>query len=484
MLVVIVWLAADVSVAVAVEDDLAARRAAGEARYVDELTHLAEWCSEQKLDDAAEFVRRWWQPAAPGTLRLVVSAAFDDPSIASYPTDTVPGGWKERFVALRRARAEELFALAQVAANAKQTTAAYGLLFDTLRENPDHEAARAALGYERHTDRWVSRYEAAQARTGHVWHDRFGWILEAHVPRYEQGERYYRARWMSAEDEALQRLKSGLGWEVKTEHFVVHTTHSLEAGVQLAARLERLYDVWRQVFVRFYATESEVARLFDGRRTGLSDARRHQVEYYRSREEYVSSLTQIEPKIAITNGYYLAKRRTAYFYAPRSEAERDDTTLYHEATHQLFAETRRAAREVGQDGNFGIVEGVACYMESLVPRADGWTLGGRESIRFQNGQYHLVNDGFYVPLAEFVTIDMNELQRDPRIAMIYAQSAGLAHFLMHYQDGRYRDALVEYLQAIYTNRDRADTLSELTGASYAELDRQYREFMLEGLAAP
>jgi hypothetical protein len=69
------------------------------------------------------------------------------------------------------------------------------------------------------------------------------------------------------------------------------------------------------------------------------------------------------------------------------------------------------------------------------------------------------------------------LQRDPRIGMLYSESSGLTHFLMHADGGRYRDALVEYLIAVYTSRDRPATLSERTGMNYGELDQQYRAFM-------
>ena len=60
---------------------------------------------------------------------------------------------------------------------------------------------------------------------------------------------------------------------------------------------------------------------------------------------------------------------------------------------------------------------------------------------------------------------------------LYSQAAGMASFLIHDDGGRYRDALVAYLTDVYSGRDEADTLSRLTGVSYAELDKQYRAFM-------
>ena len=75
---------------------------------------------------------------------------------------------------------------------------------------------------------------------------------------------------------------------------------------------------------------------------------------------------------------------------------------------------------------------------------------------------------------------MERLQTDPRIATLYSQAAGLTHFLVHYDRGRYRDALVAYLVAVYTGRDAPDTLAKLTGTSYSDLDKQYHEFLESG----
>jgi len=82
-----------------------------------------------------------------------------------------------------------------------------------------------------------------------------------------------------------------------------------------------------------------------------------------------------------------------------------------------------------------------------------------------------------VPLEQLTGYGMEKLQNDPKIATLYSQSAGLTNFLIHYDHGRYRDALVSYLTAIYTGRDGPDTLAQLTGTDYGELDKQYRLYM-------
>ena len=47
---------------------------------------------------------------------------------------------------------------------------------ETARENPDHEAARRILGYQRFEDRWLTPFEIAKAKEKKVWHEQFGWL--------------------------------------------------------------------------------------------------------------------------------------------------------------------------------------------------------------------------------------------------------------------------------------------------------------------
>ena len=92
-------------------------------------------------------------------------------------------------------------------------------------------------------------------------------------------------------------------------------------------------------------------------------------------------------------------------------------------------------------------------------------------------QVRLMRDKFYVPLDEFTGYTRDRFQKDPRIGTLYSQAAGLTHFLVFYDGGRYRDALVAFLLAVYTGHDTHETLSKLTGEDYKTLDAKYREFI-------
>ena len=247
------------------------------------------------------------------------------------------------------------------------------------------------------------------------------------------------------------------GWEITTEHYLVKTDHSLEAGVRLAARLERLYSVWQQLFPRYHTSEVQLKQYFQGK-SPKSPTRKHEVYFYRTKDEYQSELRQIQPGIEISSGIYFnrvingRKHQRAYFFAT---GEDDHTNLNHEATHQLFCETREhVAPNLGHDANVWMIEGIACYLESL-KEGDGFcTVGGVDAQRLLDARFRLLKDNFYLPLNEFVKYGLEQLQKDPKIPMLYTEAAGLTHFLTHYENGRYRDATVDYLTAIYTGRDK------------------------------
>ncbi|NUQ66508.1 MAG: hypothetical protein HUU20_28940 [Pirellulales bacterium] len=452
-------------------------RAASELldKYAKELDQLAAWCDSQGLADQAGSTRAWLSPRNPDKLYVAV---FPREVGRSEPVAGTPPGlveWDKRFHQLRREQANSLEALARRAVRNGRASLAFDLVLAALRENPDHEAIRGLLGYQKHQNEWRTVWEISKLRSGQVHHETFGWIPKAHVRRYEQGQRYSNGRWITAEEDAQLHRDIRSGWDVETEHYTVRTNHSLEAGVQLGAKLERLYRVWKQLFVRYFAAEDQVTALFDGRaRSNWARLPRHQVVYFRTRDDYNQALRAAFPNIEMSIGVYVDSTRRAYFFAGESY---DDRTLYHEATHQLFHESRPVAPDVGLRANFWIVEGIALYMESLHEEHGFHVLGGFDDLRMLAARYRLLHDDFYVPLADLTAMGREALQSHPQIATVYSQAAGLTHFLICHDGGRYRDALVAYLGAVYSGRDKPGALAELVAASYADLDRQYREFI-------
>lgn len=444
-------------------------------RYREQLEELARWCDSKGLAEQAQKTRKWLQPRDPSKYYVAVlpDKVGRNQTPADAPADVAK--WDGDLSRLQTQYANACYDLARRAIRTNRASLAFDLVLCAIREDPDYEPVRRLLGYQQYKGQWYTQDQVSRMRSGQVWHETYGWLPKANVVRYEKGQRYYSGRWITAEEDA--RLHSDIqnGWEVPTEHFVIRTNHSLEAGVELGKKLERLYRVWKQLFVRFYLTEAQVQAMFDGRARGRAvEMPRHRIVYFRSRKDYNDALRPMFPNIEMTVGAYVQRTGQAYFFAGN---DADDRTLYHEATHQLFHESRPVAPTAGQWANFWIIEGIAMYMESLHDEDGYHVLGGVDDLRMQAARYRLLVNNFYVPLAEFSSYGMEQFQSDKRVATLYSQAAGLTHFLVYFDNGRYRDALVQYLSAVYSGQADINTLAHLTNTPYSQLDQQYRKFI-------
>ncbi len=447
------------------------------AEYGEKLAALAQWCDERKLPELAKQTREWQPERDPNQLYIFFPAASFTPLWKGAPPSPLHAEWWQKFSDLRQEQAAKLFDLAKQASKEKRTQTAFELVTETAREYPDHAQARIVLGQQKFENGWYSSFAYVRTKGGEVWHEKYGWVPKGQVQKYDQGMRSVKDRWITAEEDAKQHHDISSGWRIDTEHFAVLTNHSLEEGVQLSRRLERLHTVWQQVFYTYHTSDTELAKLLTAT-TAVRPARRQfQVMCFRGRDEYNQALSPAQPNISVTLGAYFNTTKTVYFFAGD---EQDEGTVNHEATHQLFQETRLTAKDAAAKANFWVVEGVACYFESMVEHDGYVTLGGLDEGRFPAAKTRLLENQFYVPLTELTAMGMENLQRDVRIQKMYSQSAGLMQFLMHANGGKYRDALAGYIDAVYAGKAEATTLAKLTQKSYEELDREYREYLQSG----
>lgn len=423
-----------------------------------------------------KFVREWRLPDTPGRQRILsIPATVVRPEFIDTPAEEAI--WND-FLAARRARAEGLFALAVEAARAhaklptraeraqgqtakplaQATSSAVALLFETLRDDPDHERARKAGGWVRRDDRWLWPETARRLDAGEVRDAARGWIPKS-----------------AADRPAAVRPGRPVTWA--SDHWRVASQAGPAAAAALAAELETAHDVWRQAFGGFMLEPADQEKAFEGRSRPVSHGP-FAATLFADRAAYVAELEKLEPTIARTLGLYWTPTHTAYFFPPGADADAPGpSTIHHEAAHQLFAEMRKTSPLAGERCGFWAIEAAACYVESLEATPYGWTLGGRDAGRAPAARERLIDDGFHVSLEELCSLGRNELQADERLPAIYSQISGLADFFMNGEEGKYREAFVEYLVRIYTGSVSPDTLARLCGTTYADLDDAYRRHM-------
>ncbi|MFM7244966.1 MAG: hypothetical protein ACKO40_12455 [Planctomycetaceae bacterium] len=464
-----------------------------------DLVRRAQAADAQPL---AAIVADWALPSEPGRQMIVtIPTRLEKPAGIDSPETT--SIWDD-FCAARRARAAGLFEHAAFAAGAhdrrptrdelatrtgadrppleQQSCEAVRLLFLTLRDDPGHERARAALGWVRRGDAWATPEAARHLDRGEAFDPAFGWMPVSRLTRYQAGERSDAGRWITAaEDDAKQRdVKHGR--ELHSDHWDIVATTPLATAAAVAAELETTRAVWRQVFGGFAWEPADLERRIAGRVRSMPRTP-HAAILCADRGQYQAELGGLEPRIAATEGIYWMPTKTVWFHAGGHDGPSPDpVTVHHEATHQLFAEARpeldRVRHLAGERCGFWAIEAAACYMESLRPTPFGWTVGGRDVGRVPKAR-ELLAAGPVVPLDQLCRLGRHDFQADERLQDRYAQVAGLADFFMNGDDGRYRESFVEYLVRVYSGTADPDTLARLCKRSYAELDDACRRHLLE-----
>jgi hypothetical protein len=266
----------------------------------------------------------------------------------------------------------------------------------------------------------------------------------------------------------------GKWWQVESPHFQIASNAGQAAATDLANRLEDFHAVWRQLFFEYWNTPQWLSARFDGIPSPPLPERKHQVVFFRDREEYLRQLSSAEPKIALTLGYYLKANRSSYFYAGEEDVS---GVWFHEAAHQLFQETGEPVREVGEKWNFWVVEGIAVYLESAVKRNGFFTVGGFDADRLQFFRSRVMGGEPILPAEELFAFGREALQRHADIRRLYTQTAGLTHYLLDHQQGRHRDAFVRKLVETYAGLDTPRTFLTVFQAAGADFDNELREFL-------
>jgi len=444
--------------------------------FTNQINKVAQFCEDKKLSDAAIEVQSRLINPETQTMRVdQLPAELRSEIPASVIGDE--RAWQTQLRHIESDYAKDLYLQARAALKQGYPSYAFNLIREAAMHDSDNKQVRRVLGYVRSENEWVTPFAYSLMQKQYVWHDQFGWLPKSHVQRYEDGERNFNGRWMSAEKEKELRRDFKSAWEVRTDHYLIKTNVSLERGVELGKALEEFHSIFYDTFAGFYNSPEQLQKLFDD---SAKVARRdvvYKVHFYKSREEYLEGLRKFFPSIDQTNGVYMTSDRVVHFYHDPNHDHQG--TLFHEATHQLFFESHPSNRTICDNHHFWIIEGIACYMESLQRKKDSFSLGDPNYIRFAGARNNLLNKHYYVPLREFSAMGMQEFQGAAELAKNYTQASGLARFFMHYDNGRYRDALVQHLAQLYSSdarvRERADGLDRLTGVDFEDLDRQYAE---------
>ena len=415
-----------------------------ESQFQSELQNLIQQCDEASREVEAKSISKFVVDRDPQ--RQYIFLPPENEVDADRFTD-LNEKIKIDLNALLEEHAAKLFKLAKQEAETGNAAWAFQLFNEILFYQPDHRETRQILGH---------RITGSDQETWRVKSDRLKVKL------------------------ATKREKD-MGWPAKsywtgsTTHFYIVSTAGEEQTRQLASKLERWHDVWRQVFFEYYNSQKNLKRWIQGTSKPTKSGRKFKVVFFADRNQYISTLGDSIPGIEVSTGYYNDAEKKSYFFASDDKTIQD--TWRHELTHQMFQESQRSVRSPFQDQFLWLGEGIAMYFESLVNHGDYVTLGGFETRRLQYARLRYLKERFRVPLEPLSGMSIRQFQTQQEVAKIYSQSAGVTHFLMNAAEAKYQRPLIEFLTLIYRGKLKPGSFETLLGTSFTEIENGYHAFL-------
>lgn len=341
---------------------------------------------------------------------------------------------------LKNRQAERIFELAKKASAEGVGSSAFQLLNEVLYFNPEHAEVRRILGHRKTDSGWRVTAERLKVKQGTKRQPIMGWQAKSYI-------------------------------RVTTAHFVIDSIADEESTIELAKKLERWHEVWRQVFFDIWGNSKLVERWVQDKSKPKNVARTYQVIFFPDKQSYSEQLEPQIKGISVSSGYYSDQLEASFFYAG------EETTWRHELTHQLLQEVKNGNAKPFEEGYLWLGEGIAMYLESLNDFGDYVTLGGFDAQRLQYSRIRLFRERFYVPLGKLSATTQQAFQSNPNQGRLYSQSAGMCHYLMNGENGIYQPKLIEFLKLIYQGRLRNDAFQKIVGLNDDSFESGYLEFL-------
>ena len=214
---------------------------------------------------------------------------------------------------------------------------------------------------------------------------------------------------------------------VETSHYLILSTASKEQTREIGAVVEALYGAYQRAFPELFSAPAAHPRL--------------QLKLYADRDEFRRSTR--------TTGWAEAFYRAPYCHAYYSSREANPYHwMAHEAVHQLNNEVAHLDLQQWVD------EGLADYFGCTVYADGEYRLGEvdkhtypiwwLDSLKLSGDMVQDLEAGRIISLRSIVTgrggPDIDEV-----FNLYYIHWWSLTHFLVHFQDGRYRDAYMKVI---------------------------------------
>jgi tetratricopeptide (TPR) repeat protein len=296
----------------------------------------------------------------------------------------------------------------------------------------------------------------ARRLIGQVRVKKIGWVDKKDAPELRKGLRKFEGRWLPKKRVDKLRNSWENAWVIKTRHYLIRTNCTLEMGYSLAEEVENV----------LYKT---ISRIFSLNRDFKPPKDLMQIYYFNNFSDYKAHVKGLLKGQRIPLAFYSNTTKRCYLYNTPGVKE----VFFHEATHQLLflsfhddSDEEEKDEENSSNGHVWVVEGLACFSESLAKV--GLTL------------YRLVDTkervlmGDHVRLRDFIRFNYEKISSSVRY---YNQAVCLAHFFMNYKAGRYMMPFLRYAACVHKGEIRKGLFEEIFKTNIDEIEEEWITYM-------
>lgn len=440
---------------------------------------LEQWAGLKEPDSsrqAAETILKQLEPS-PKTLAMQGMRFQLLPDfIPAAGFGTTPE-WKRSKVLqeLRNATVEQLWKVARTAAQQDRFRITDQALRAIVQRDLEQPEAWRLLGYVSTNQGWATPYAVAQMERGRVLHPSLGWMDKDWIEPLAQGQlpvgidsRTKKVAWGPGAQANASHADWENAWEIVTEHFRIRSNVDFDQAVAFGRKLEAFYQFFFSQMADLIGPELPLAKRW--RIKTLKPTASpvvHHVAYFAEKTQYVRELTPLEGEsIAESIGYYRRPPQNAsgrqrggrgmsYFYHDKAGQLSVESTLFHEASHQLLFETAGRDRLDSNRGHYWLFEGLGTCFETVeVVDNREIRFGAPAGARMDVARQRILRDKVFTPYEVFEAYGQSGFNLPSKIHDHYAQTMALTLYFLCGSDARTRDIFLDYARDAYKGRQR------------------------------
>jgi len=397
-----------------------------------------------------------------------------------------------RLKAARKTKASALVDMASTYYRSGLPKQAYELVQQALEVDPDNNVARQALGQvkvnlpkpatpqegaDKGGAEWKDPFTAQHMQKGNVYVPELGWVPAQVAERVKNGEWFENGKWMPLDDADKLHSTAATPWVIETQHFTLRSTAGRKQSVQMAERLEGMWQVCYAEYLDFFVRERR------GQQMSFTHAvsKKMLVHLFGEKADY-DAMVKKELKAAPAIVAALLLLPLPGFYTPLTHASCFNQTVP-EPFRTVFSQNQIASQilsEYAQTGAQGprpwISASVCDGVQQATPDEKGrYTVPpGRKHPAVAKAA-EMSQAGNIPQLAKLFTLDDTAFH-NPLMPGNGETAAALGRFLLETKEGAYAADYLEFVYDSYRGAKNA-SLNEYIGMDNATLEKEFWEYL-------